>query len=302
MMEVDVCKTVEANVLPVLEKLQKKRERAVKEQKSKEAILSGFQFSGLTRTCRTRTAVCYTYEEYDKRISEAISVQQQQPKKRKIAKEREDVKKSSDNKKATETASEESSGSEMRRMEDSKHGDNEKGTESISQERSELDMKALDDIVPDSEAESEKHQDVDIDENMKSEDIVSDSETESESHQDGDIDDNSDVEWDEDINDASSEDGIASNSSDKENNNLGNNHVTCARRREGLPRSKTVPGVVSSAQENRNQGAEDRPRRRLARKSSLESLVAPDSEEVSSSADSSGRSGSVNLSDDSVLS
>ncbi|XP_074357040.1 DDT domain-containing protein DDR4-like isoform X1 [Apium graveolens] len=301
MMEVDVCKTVEANVIPVLEKLHKKREREAKQQKTKEAILSGFQFYGLTRTCRTRTAVCYTYDEYDKRISEAISVHQRQPKKRKMAKEREDVKKLSDNKKATETASKESSGSEMRPTEDSKHGDNEKGSESISQEDSELDIKAQGGVVPDSETESERQQDVDIDDNMKSEDIVSDSETESERHEDGDIDDNSDVAWDEEINDASSEDDIASNSSDKENNNLGNNHVTCARRREGLPRSKTVAGVVSPAQENSNQGAKDRPRGRLTRKSSLESFVAPDSEETSSSADSSGRSSSVNLSDDSVL-
>ncbi|KAK1382799.1 DDT domain-containing protein DDR4 [Heracleum sosnowskyi] len=300
MMEVDVCKTVEANVLPVLEKLHKKRERAVKQQKSKETVLSGYQFSGLTRTCRTRTAVCYTYDEYDKRISEAISVHQQQPKKRKIAKEREDVKKTSDSKKTTETASGESSGSEIRGMEDSKQGDNKEGTESISQERSEFDMKAQDDIVPDSETESERHQDVDIVDNVKSEDIVSDSETESE-RQDGDIDDNSDVEWDEDIKDASSEDNIASNSSDKENSNLGNKHVTCARRREGLPRSKTVAGVVSPAQENSNQGAKDRPRGRHTRKSSLESFVAPDSEEASS-ANSSGRSSSVNLSDDSDLS
>ncbi|KAF1001439.1 hypothetical protein AG4045_000338 [Apium graveolens] len=189
----------------------------------------------------------------------------------------------------------------MRPTEDSKHGDNEKGSESISQEDSELDIKAQGGVVPDSETESERQQDVDIDDNMKSEDIVSDSETESERHEDGDIDDNSDVAWDEEINDASSEDDIASNSSDKENNNLGNNHVTCARRREGLPRSKTVAGVVSPAQENSNQGAKDRPRGRLTRKSSLESFVAPDSEETSSSADSSGRSSSVNLSDDSVL-
>lgn len=185
-------------------------------------------------------------------------------------------------------------------MEDSKQDDNKKGTESISQDGSELDIKAQGDIVPDSESESERQQDVDIDDNMKAEDIVSDSETESERHQDGDVDDNSDVEWDEDINDPSSEDNIASNSSDKENNDLGNNHVTCARRREGFPRSKTVAGVVSP-QKNSNQGAKDRPRGRLTRKSSLESFVAPDSEEASSSADSSGRSSSVNLSDDSVL-
>lgn len=147
-------------------------------------------------------------------------------------------------------------------------------------------MKA-EDIVPDSENESERHPDVDIEDNMKSQDIVSDSVTESERHQDGDIDDNSDVEWDEDINDGSSEDGIASNSSDKENNNLGNNHVTCAGRREGLPRSERVAGIVSRAQENSDEGAKDRPRGRLTRKSSLESFVAPDSEEASSPADSS---------------
>ena len=206
------------------------------------------------------------------------------------------VKKHSDNEKETETASEET----MDRIEESEHCNSKKETENTSQEILQSDMKVQNDIVADSETESENHQDVDIDDNMQSQDIVSDSETESESHHDGDIDDNSDVEWDEDINDASSEDGIASNSSDKENKNLDKNHVTCARRRQGLPQRKRVAGVVSPAQENSNKGAKARPRGRLTRKDSLDSFVAPDSEGESSPADTSGRSSSGNLSDDSV--
>lgn len=269
-LEVDVCKTVEANVVPVLEKLQMKKEKALKQKKREEMLLTGFRNSGFTRTSRTHKTVNYTYDEYDKAISEAISMQEP-TRKRKTTKEREHVKKDRDDKKATETSLEESSGSEVKRREKSKHSDNKKETKTTSQESSDSDMKSEDDIA-------------------------SDSETESDMHQDGDIDDNSDVEYD-DINDASSEDGSASDSSDKENNNPGNsNHATYARRRVGLRWSKRVAGVDSSpAHEISKQGAKERPRRRPTRKSSL----APDSEEASAPADSSDTSSGGNLSEDS---
>ncbi|KAK1394689.1 DDT domain-containing protein DDR4 [Heracleum sosnowskyi] len=266
-LEVEVCKIVEANVVPVLEKLQIKKERAAKQKEREEKLISGFRNSGLTRACRTRKAVTYTYDEYDKKISEAISMQEP-TKKRKTAKEWEFAEQQNDIEKVSETSSEESSGSEVKRREKSKNRDNKKESETTSQESSESDMKSQGGIASESE-------------------IVSD-------------DDNSDVEYDDDINDASSEDGSALNSSDKENKNPGNsNRATYARRRVGLRWSKRVAGVDSSPAQDISKGAKDRPRRRPIHKSSLKSFVSPDSEEASSPADSSDTSSSGNLSDDS---
>lgn len=136
---------------------------------------------------------------------------------------------------------------------------------------------------------------------MKSQgDTASESGNVCDMHQDGDSD-NSDAEYDDDMDDASSEDGSAWDSSDKENMNPEkSNHATYARRRVGLRWSKRVAGVDSSpAQVISSQGAKDRPRRRPICKSSLESVVAPDSKEASSPADSSDTGSSGNLSEDS---
>ncbi|KAL8115956.1 DDT domain-containing protein DDR4-like [Apium graveolens] len=273
-LEVEVCKTVEANVIPVLEKLQTKLERVAKQKDREEKLLSGFRNSGLTRACRTRKAVTYTYDEYDKKIREAISMQEP-TKKRKTAKEPVLLKQHDDVKKVSKSSSEESSGSEVKGRERSKHSDNKKESETTSQESSESDVKSQGDIA-------------------------SESETVSDMLQDSDDDGNSDVEYDDDINDASSEDGSALNSSDKENKNPGNsNRATYARRRVSLRWSKRVAGVDTSPAQDISKGAKDRPRRRPIHKSSLKSCVSPKSEEASSPADSSDTTSSGNLSDDS---
>ncbi|XP_043701719.1 DDT domain-containing protein DDR4 [Telopea speciosissima] len=75
--ESNVGKIVESEILPVLEKLQKKKERALKRQQEKAMFQSGiFSSFGMmnTRTCRVRRPVSYTFDEYDRSIDEAIEV------------------------------------------------------------------------------------------------------------------------------------------------------------------------------------------------------------------------------------
>ncbi|XP_059644673.1 DDT domain-containing protein DDR4 [Cornus florida] len=72
--EVFVSKIIETDAIPVLEKLQKKKEKALRQQERQETLLNGFRNSGITRSCRNRRPVSYTFDEYDKAIEEAIQV------------------------------------------------------------------------------------------------------------------------------------------------------------------------------------------------------------------------------------
>ncbi|KAL8162211.1 hypothetical protein V2J09_013700 [Rumex salicifolius] len=74
--EVAVCKSIETKVIPVLEKLQKKRERALKRQQRENTLLNREHayVSGVTRSCRIRNPVKYTFDEYDQAIDEAIQI------------------------------------------------------------------------------------------------------------------------------------------------------------------------------------------------------------------------------------
>ncbi|CAL1386431.1 unnamed protein product [Linum trigynum] len=85
--EASVCQTIEADVLPEMEKLQKKKDRALKRKQTQEKLLNdvrAYTTTGLTRSCRNRRLISYTFDEYDRAIDEAIK---QQPKKRKMVKE-----------------------------------------------------------------------------------------------------------------------------------------------------------------------------------------------------------------------
>ncbi|XP_042481942.1 DDT domain-containing protein DDR4 isoform X2 [Macadamia integrifolia] len=74
--ESNVGKIVEKEILPILEKLQKK-ERTLKRQSEKALLQSGhFNSFGMmnTRTSRVRRPVNYTFDEYDRSIDEALEV------------------------------------------------------------------------------------------------------------------------------------------------------------------------------------------------------------------------------------
>ncbi|GAB4837375.1 hypothetical protein Ancab_002253 [Ancistrocladus abbreviatus] len=74
--EVSICRTIEADAIPVLEELQKKKERALKRQQREESLLNGYHSYRpvATRSCRARRPVNYTFDEYDRTIDEAIQL------------------------------------------------------------------------------------------------------------------------------------------------------------------------------------------------------------------------------------
>ncbi|XP_052210816.1 DDT domain-containing protein DDR4 isoform X2 [Diospyros lotus] len=73
-LEVAVARSIETDAIPVLEKLHKKKGRALKRQQRQEMLLNDFQNSVITRSCRNRRPVSYTFDEYDRVIDEAIQL------------------------------------------------------------------------------------------------------------------------------------------------------------------------------------------------------------------------------------
>ena len=75
--EVAIGKTFDADVIPVMEKFQKKKAKALKQKKRQEMLLNGLRSSGdagITRSCRNRRPISYTFDEYDRAIDEAIEL------------------------------------------------------------------------------------------------------------------------------------------------------------------------------------------------------------------------------------
>ncbi|KAK3212904.1 hypothetical protein Dsin_017610 [Dipteronia sinensis] len=76
--EVAVGKTIANDAVPVVEKFHKNKQRSLKRKQRQEMLLmNGFRNSsaaGMTRTCRTRTPISYTFDDYDRAIDEAIAI------------------------------------------------------------------------------------------------------------------------------------------------------------------------------------------------------------------------------------
>ncbi|KAL1346791.1 hypothetical protein HN51_020337 [Arachis hypogaea] len=74
--EVAISKKLESDVIPVLEKLKKNKERAAERKKRQEMLSTDFRnyCSGNTRSCRTRRPVNYSLEAYDRTMKEAIQL------------------------------------------------------------------------------------------------------------------------------------------------------------------------------------------------------------------------------------
>ncbi|XP_065848574.1 DDT domain-containing protein DDR4 [Euphorbia lathyris] len=83
--ETAVGKIIKTDVVPAVQKFQKKKERALKQKERQERLLNdiGSYGTGITRSCRNRRAITYTFDEYDRAIDEAIKIS----KKRKTTKE-----------------------------------------------------------------------------------------------------------------------------------------------------------------------------------------------------------------------
>lgn len=75
--EVAIGKSIGADVIPVVEKFHKKKERLLKKKTRQEMLLNNLRSSsgaGITRSCRSRRPVNYTYDEFDRTIDEAIEL------------------------------------------------------------------------------------------------------------------------------------------------------------------------------------------------------------------------------------
>ncbi|KMT16909.1 hypothetical protein BVRB_2g043810 [Beta vulgaris subsp. vulgaris] len=103
--EAAVHETIETEVIPVLEKVQKNKERNLKRRQRQEAFLNGSHTyaAGVTRSCRTRRPVTYTFDEFDRTINEAIK-QTRKRKGREV--ERNDIKHSKCGKKGGDASDE----------------------------------------------------------------------------------------------------------------------------------------------------------------------------------------------------
>ncbi|KAM1776861.1 hypothetical protein ACFX11_043605 [Malus domestica] len=73
--KVAIARTIESDVIPALEKLQQKKEKELRKKQRLERQLNDSRNSyaaGTIRTTRTRRAVSYTFDEYDRAIHDAI--------------------------------------------------------------------------------------------------------------------------------------------------------------------------------------------------------------------------------------
>ncbi|XP_030548783.1 DDT domain-containing protein DDR4 isoform X2 [Rhodamnia argentea] len=75
--EVAVSKIIQSDIIPVLQKIKKNKERALKRKERQKMLLSNckrfYPVAG-SRSCRSRRPISYTFEEYDRAINEAIDV------------------------------------------------------------------------------------------------------------------------------------------------------------------------------------------------------------------------------------
>ncbi|OMO91004.1 hypothetical protein COLO4_18715 [Corchorus olitorius] len=75
--EVFIGQTIDSDAIPDVKKFQQKKERALKQKKKQEMILNGLRSSsgaGVTRSCRIRRPISYTFDEYDRAIDDAIEL------------------------------------------------------------------------------------------------------------------------------------------------------------------------------------------------------------------------------------
>ncbi|WCA47157.1 hypothetical protein Tsubulata_013522 [Turnera subulata] len=260
--EAAVGKTIENDVLPLVEKFQKKKERVLKQKERQEKLQNDTRRCSTrsTRSCRNNRAVCYTYAEYDRAIDEAIKVTM---KRKRTEEPRNETKHFVKGKCAS------SGGSDM--YTDSEGTEAEKGSSDIG------DMKKSNSL--DSESESDRLQ------KPKSDDEDVDSESESDRLQQPKMDDeDNDVDYDvkED-----NKNGSESGNSDEEKENLGN--MNRVQKHFGPRWSRRLAGGSDPPDvETRNLVTKHRLRQRPVRNSALDSIldgaddtlsVVPDSED-----------------------
>ncbi|MQL89492.1 hypothetical protein Taro_022065, partial [Colocasia esculenta] len=74
-LESAVGNSIKVDIMPIVEELEKKKERALKRRQREAMLLNGFRnynIVGSRRSCRDRRPVSYTFDDYDRSINEAI--------------------------------------------------------------------------------------------------------------------------------------------------------------------------------------------------------------------------------------
>ncbi|XP_016474786.1 DDT domain-containing protein DDR4 [Nicotiana tabacum] len=72
--EADVGKAVEAHAIPALQKIQRKKDMALKRQQREQRLVEGLRNLAVPRSCRMRRPVNYRCDDFDRAINEAIQV------------------------------------------------------------------------------------------------------------------------------------------------------------------------------------------------------------------------------------
>lgn len=72
--EADVGKAVEALAIPALQKIQRKKDMALKRQQREQRLVVGLRNLAIPRSCRIRKPVNYRCDDFDRAIKEAIEV------------------------------------------------------------------------------------------------------------------------------------------------------------------------------------------------------------------------------------
>ncbi|KAM3282213.1 DDT domain-containing protein DDR4 [Capsicum chacoense] len=72
--EADVGKAVEAHAIPALQKIQKKKDKALKRQQREQRLVESLRNVAVPRSCRIRRPVNYRCDDFDRAIEEAIEV------------------------------------------------------------------------------------------------------------------------------------------------------------------------------------------------------------------------------------
>ncbi|KAK9946145.1 hypothetical protein M0R45_011622 [Rubus argutus] len=245
--ELDAAKTIETDAIPALEKLQKKKERALKKKQRQERqqnVLTNFYGAGVTRSCRNRGPVNYTFDDYDRVIHEAIKVTN----KRKTTDEKVQERKSRRNDTPNNDAQERDANSE----------DSDKKIDSTSSDNNHSGKK-------DDEESGNRSSDT-------------------ESHMLEDVgDDDDDNNWDDGTKDEDNGDLSDKGNCKPEKNNAKTDNIAQKWPAFGVRWSTRLAGGTSNqVVENRNLGAKNRSRQRPVCNSALDSVVIQDSEDENS--------------------
>lgn len=244
--ELDAAKSIETDAIPALEKLQKKKERALKKKQRQERqqnVLTNFYGAGITRSCRNRGPVNYTFDDYDRVIHEAIKVTN----KRKTTDEKVQERKSRRNDTPNDDAQERDANSE----------DSDKKIDSTNSENNHSGKDDEESGSHSSDTESNMLEDV------------------------GDDDD--DNNWDDGTKDEDNGDLSDKGNCKPEKNNAKTDNIAQKWPAFGVRWStRLAAGTSNQVLENRNLGAKNRSRQRPVCNSALDSVVIQDSEDENS--------------------